>query len=211
MSFPSSSSEVPLPAALETYSRAWPYLLAAAVCLILFAFLTNPTPDPSMPGLSLPEAWRLPFEQPRVHPWPLSYTVGLWTTTITLPSLLLAGYRRFGDVPPRGPAVWLVAVPTLAMLAETSYCRFLLPQLEPVTWNSPDYTFVCWLYCSSYVDFWINAAQSVVAFGAVASIAALLETRWAGWATLLFGVLAFPIGIPPLVAGLHALRRSPPS
>jgi hypothetical protein len=206
MAFPSSADNLDLPRALDHYARAWPYLLATGASLIALAFFTNPTPDPAMPGATLPEPWRLPFEQPRVHPWPLSYTVGLWIlTATTLPSLLLAGYRRFGGSTRRGPALWLVAIPTLAMLAETSYCRFLLPQLEPVTWNSPDFTLICWMYCSSYVPFWINAAQSVVALGAVASLAALLETRWAGWVCLVFGVLAFPIGLAPALAGLHAL------
>lgn len=207
MAFPTSPDAPELPPVLEQYSRAWPYLLATGVSLVVFAFLTNPSPDPAMPAATLPETWRLPFRQSRIHPWPISYTVGLWILTATaVPSLLLAGYRRFGEASPRGPAIWLVAVPTLAMLAETSYCRFLLPQLEPVTWNSPDFTVICWMYCSSYVPFWMNAAQSVVAVGAVASIAALLETRWAGWASLVFGVLAFPIGIPPALAGVHALR-----
>ena len=179
--------------------------------LCLLALFTNPVPDPSFPWATLPVSLRLPISQPRVEHWPVSYTVGIWLWIAGFPALFLAGYRRYGTT--RRDAVrWLVASPTLAMLGWTTYCRFFWPKLSPPTWNAPSYTLVCWLYCSSYVTFWSDAAYAVAALGVVATLLALWRTGRAWAALVTVGVLAFPLGLPAVFEGYRRYRldRSPP-
>jgi len=90
------------------------------------------------------------------------------------------------------------------MLGWTTYCRFLWPKPHPATWNAPSYTFVCWLYCSSYEPVWSNAAYAVAGVGVVATAVAARRWRADTFALAAFGVLAFPLGLPSLFA---AYRR----
>jgi len=196
-----------LPAWLDRYTTWGLYGLLAGTVLCLVAFLTNPVPDPSFPRATLPASLRLPVEQPRVEHWPLTYTVGIWLWVAGFPALFLAGYRRFGARTPFAPTTWLAALPTLAMLAWTTYCRFFWPKLHPPTWNAPSYTFVCWLYCSSYDVVWSNAAYAVALFGLTATLLALRRQGGSGYALLGFGLLALPLGAPVAYEGYRRTTR----
>ncbi|ESP88048.1 hypothetical protein K933_10869 [Candidatus Halobonum tyrrellensis G22] len=165
-------------------------------------------PDPSFPWATLPESVRLPFEQPRIEHWPVSYTIGIWLWIIGFPSLFLAGYRRYGTRTPFGSTLWLAGLPTLAMGGWTTYCRFLWPKLRPPTWNAPSYTFVCWLYCSSYDVTWSNTAYVVALFGIVGTILAVRRRKGAGYVLLGFGLLALPLGLPAVYEGYRRTTQT---
>ena len=200
------STRPQLPAWLDRYTTLGLYGLLVGTVLCLVAFLTNPVPDPSFPWATLPESLRLPIAQPRIEHWPVTYTIGIWLWVFCFPALFLAGYRRYGDRS-RGAAVWLVGLPTLAMLGWTTYCRFFWPKLHPPTWNAPAYTFVCWLYCSTYDAIWSNAAFLIALLGAVATILILQRTRGAKYALIGFGILALPLGLPALYEGVSTSKN----
>ncbi|WP_251331513.1 hypothetical protein [Haloplanus pelagicus] len=189
-----------LPVRIGQYTTAGLYGLVLGTVLCLVALFTNPVPDPSFPWATLPPSLRLPLQQPRIEHWPVTYTIGIWLWVFCFPALFLAGYRRYGDGS-RGAAVWLVGLPTLAMLGLTTYCRFFWPKLHPPTWNAPAYTFVCWLYCSTYDAIWSNAAFLIALLGAVATILILQRTRGTKYALIGFGILALPLGLPALYEG----------
>jgi len=189
-----------LPAWLDRYTTLGPYGLLVGTGLCLVAFFTNPVPDPSFPWATLPESLRLPVEQPRIEHWPVTYTIGIWLWVFCFPALFLAGYRRYGDVD-RGATVWLVGLPTVAMLGWTTYCRFFWSKLHPPTWNAPAYTFVCWLYCSSYDALWSDLAYLIAFLGLVATVLAVRRWNGTGYALLGFGLLALPLGLPAVYAG----------
>ncbi|WP_226483230.1 hypothetical protein [Natrinema amylolyticum] len=172
------------------------------------AFVTNPVPDPSFPWATLPESLRLPFEQPRIEHWPVTYTLGIWLWILGFPTLFLAGYRRFGARTPLDSTLWLAGFPTLAMLGWTTYCRFFWPKLNPPTWNAPSYTFVCWLYCSSYDVIWSNTAYVIALFGIVAMILAVRRQNGAKYALLGFGLLALPLGMPAVYEGYRRMTQT---
>jgi|GEM_PF-647086 len=193
-----------LPTWLDRYATWGLAGLVAGTALCLLALVTNPVPDPSFPWFSLPASLRLPVEQPRIEHWPVTYTVGIWLWVFCLPAVFLAGYRW--DVGRRlSETVWLAGLPTAAMLALTTYCRFFWPKLFPASWNAPSYTLVCWLYCSSYVPLWSNLAYAVAGFGVVATALALWRSERAPYALVAFGILAFPLGIPAIYAGYRRL------
>jgi hypothetical protein len=169
------------------------------------AFFTNPVPDPSFPWATLPESLRVPVEQPRIEHWPVTYTIGIWLWVFCFPAFFLAGYRRYGDLH-RGEAVWLVGLPTVAMLGWTTYCRFFWPKLYPPTWNAPAYTFVCWLYCSTYEVLWSNTAYLIALLGAVATLLILQRSRGTKYALIGFGILALPLSLPALYEGSRRAR-----
>ncbi len=129
------STRPQLPAWLDRYTTLGVYGLLVGTGLCLVAYLTNPVPDPSFPWATMPESLRLPIVQPRIEHWPVTYTIGIWLWVFCFPALFLAGYRRYGDGN-RGAAVWLIGLPTVAMLGWTSYCRFFWPKLHPPTWNA---------------------------------------------------------------------------
>jgi hypothetical protein len=106
------------------------------------------------------------------------------------------------DRTPRAATVWLVALPTAGMLVATTYCRFFWPK-PGTTWNAPSYTLLCWGYCSSCLPAWSNAAFAVASLGALATGLALARSERASHALTAFGVLAFPLGIPAIYAGLR--------
>ncbi|WP_430639607.1 hypothetical protein [Haloferax volcanii] len=189
-----------LPVRIGQYTTAGLYGLVLGTVLCLVALFTNPVPDPSFPWATLPPSLRLPLQQPRIEHWPVTYTIGIWLWVFCFPALFLAGYRRYGDRN-RGAAVWLVGLPTVAMLGWTTYCRFFWPKLHPPTWNAPAYTFVCWLYCSTYDVIWSNAAFLIALLGAVATVLILQRTRGTKYALIGFGVLALPLGLPALYEG----------
>ncbi|MFB6121708.1 MAG: hypothetical protein ABEJ68_11410 [Halobacteriaceae archaeon] len=189
--------------AAHRLARAGPRLFALASVLTAVAFVTNPVPDPSFPWATLPAPLRVGYTQPRVEHWPVTYTLGIWLYVASAPALVVTGPRRFGDAV-GGRTGWLLAVPTGAMLAFTTYCRFVWPKLHPPTWNAPSYTFVCWGYCSTYAPAWSNAASLVATLGVAATALAVAESRWARPAAAGFGVLALPPGLPALYA---AVRR----
>lgn len=190
-----------LPQWLDQYTTVALYGLVAGTLLSLAALFTNPVPDPSFPWATLPASLRLPITQPRIEHWPVTYTVGIWLWILGFPALFLAGYRRFGERLPGGATTWLAGLPTLAMVAWTTYCRFFWPKLQPPTWNAPSYTVVCWLYCSSYDPLWSNAAYLVATLGIGATLLAASRTRLSPYALGLFGVLSLPLGLPALYEG----------
>jgi len=194
-----------LPVRIGQYTTAGLYGLVLGTVLCLVALFTNPIPDPSFPWATLPPSLRLPFQQPRIEHWPVTYTIGIWLWVFCFPALFLAGYRRYGDRN-RGAAVWLVGLPTVAMLGWTTYCRFFWPKLHPPTWNAPAYTFVCWLYCSTYDVIWSNAAFLIALLGAVATVLILQRTRGTKYALIGFGILALPLGLPALYEGSRRAR-----
>jgi hypothetical protein len=194
----------PLPDWLAIYTTYALYGLGLGTVLCFFALFTNPTPDPSFPWFSLPAGYRLPFTQPLIEHWPVSYTVGIWLWIAGFPALFLRGYQRFAPRMVR-PSIPLLAAPVLAMLAWTTYCRFFWPKLEPATWNAPAYTFVCWAYCSSYIPLWSNLAYAIVSLGAIALVLTLRRSRFVTVVEAAFGVLALPLGLPVL---FDAYRRT---
>lgn len=203
---PSNRADRRLPVWLERYTTIGLYGLAVGTVSTLFALFTNRVPDPSFPWATLPETWRLPFRQPRLEHWPVSYTVGIWLWAFGFPALFLKGHQLWGGEHRRGMGLWLVWLPVLAMYGWTAYCRFGWPKLEPATWNAPSYTFICWLYCSTYNPIWSNLAFGVATLGLLA--AAMIKRKTPGVQIILvaFGVFALPLGLP----ALEAARRLPP-
>ncbi|WP_121820700.1 hypothetical protein [Halostella salina] len=189
-----------LPTWLDRYTTLGLYGLLIGTVLCLVSLFTNPVPDPSFSWATLPQSLRLPLQQPRIEHWPVTYTVGIWLWVLCFPALFLAGYRRYGDSE-RGKAVWFVALPTVAMLGWTTYCRFFWPKLQPPTWNAPAYTFVCWLYCSTYDAIWSNAAFVIALLGGVATVLMFQQTRRNEYVLIGFGILALPLGLPALYEG----------
>jgi hypothetical protein len=199
------STRLQLPAWLDRYTTLGLYGLLVGTGLCLVAFLTNPVPDPSFSWATLPESLRFPIEQPRIEHWPVTYTIGIWLWVFCFPALFLAGYRRYGDWN-RGAAVWLIGLPTVAMLGWTTYCRFFWPKLHPPTWNAPAYTFVCWLYCSTYDVIWSNVAFLIALLGAVVTVLILQRTWGTKYALIGFGMLALPLSLPALYEGIRRAR-----
>mgnify|MGYP000061890899 FL=1 len=193
-----------LPAPLARYADAALYGLVAGTVLCLFALFTNPIPDPSFSWATLPAPLRLPFRQPRIEHWPVTYTVGIWLWVLGFPALFLKGYERYGRTRRVSPVTWLVGLPAGAMFALTTYCRVFWPKLHPPTWNAPSYTFVCWLYCSSYDPLWSNLAYAVAALGALSFVLDTRNSRLAEYGIAAFGVLSLPLGVPALY---EAYRR----
>lgn len=202
------TSKPALPGILDQYTTFGLYGLLIGTGLCLVAFVTNPVPDPSFPWATLPESLRTPFEQPRIEHWPVTYTIGIWLWIVSFPVLFLAGYRRFGARTPFGSTTWLAGLPTLAMLGWTTYCRFFWPKLDPPTWNAPSYTFVCWLYCSSYDALWSDTAYVIAFLGIAATLLAVRRPNGDGYALLGFGILALPLGLPAVYEGYRRTTRS---
>ncbi|MFC7139928.1 hypothetical protein ACFQMA_08785 [Halosimplex aquaticum] len=200
-----SRSEQQLPDWLAAYTTYGLWGLVVGTVLCLLALFTNPIPDPSFPWFSLPEAYRVPVTQPRIEHWPVSYTVGIWLWIACASALFLRGYERFAGRWQYGPATWLVGLPTVAMIALTTYCRFFWPKPDPATWNAPAYTFVCWAYCSTYDPLWSNLAYLVAGIGVVAFGLVVRRSSLAVATEATFGVLALPLGLPAL---FDAYRRS---
>ncbi len=187
-----------LPRWLEIYTKYGLYGLVLGIILGLFALFTNPVPDPSFPWFSLPARFRLPFTQPRIEHWPVSYTVAIWLWIFAAPALFLRGYTKFGNRWGLRPSAWLVGLPTLAMVGLTTYCRFFWPKPSPATWNAPAYTFVCWAYCSTYEPLWSNLAYGVAAIGVIAFGLLVRRSSLAVATEAVFGVLALPLGLPAI-------------
>jgi len=194
-----------LPDWLETYVTVGLYGLVVGTLLCLFALVTNPIPDPSFPWYTLPDAYRLPVTQPRIEHWPVSYTVGIWLWIAFVPGVFIRGYQRWGTGRV-GATGWLVAAPTAAMLALTTYCRLFWPKPDPATWNAPAYTFVCWAYCATYDPLWSNLAYAVALVGVVATVLATCRAPGATVVVGSFGVLALPLGLPALWAAIQRSR-----
>jgi cytochrome bd-type quinol oxidase subunit 2 len=194
----------PLPDRLDRAADAGVYALVAGIVLGLFAFLTNPVPDPSFPWATLPASLRLPVTQPRIEHWPVTYTLAVWTWVFALPFALLAAYRRYAPRTRLGPSAWLVGLPAALMVALTTYCRFFWPKLYPPSWNAPSYTLVCWGYCSSYVPAWSDLAYAVAAGGVAAFLLARSSADRGRLAAAAFGALALPLGLPALVYARRA-------
>jgi hypothetical protein len=189
---------------MNTYATYGLYGLALGTVLCLVAFVTNPVPDPSFPWASLPSSLRLSIRQPRIEHWPVTYTLGIWLWIVFFPALFFSGYRRYGSKQGTTSTLWLVGLPTLAMVGWTTYCRFFWPKLYPPTWNAPSYTFVCWLYCSSYEVVWSNTAYTIATFGIVITLIAVWRRRNSTYGLVAFGLLSLPLGLPVLY---EAYRR----
>lgn len=194
-----------LPYILEKYTRFSLFGLALGTLLCLFSLFTNSVPDPSFSWFSLPESYHLPFSQPRIEHWPVSYTIGIWLWILGFPALFLKGYQRFVVQKNKStPLRWLLIYPILAMFGWTTYCRFFWPKPDPATWNAPAYTFTCWLYCATYEPFWSNITFGIVGIGFFGILAAYFYASKAKYPIAVFGVLALPLGIPAL---FEAYRR----
>jgi hypothetical protein len=94
------------------------------------------------------------------------------------------------------------------MLGWTTYCRFFWPKLHPPTWNAPAYTFVCWLYCSTYDVLWSNTAYTIALFGIVTTLLVVRHQDRDRYALLGFGFLALPLGLPALYEGYRRVTRT---
>lgn len=198
-------SERQLPDWLAAYTKYGLWGLVVGTVLCLLALFTNAVPDPSFPWFSLPDAYRIPITQPRIEHWPVSYTLGIWLWIACAPALFLRGYERMAERWRFGPAAWLIGLPTVAMIALTTYCRFFWPKPDPATWNAPAYTFVCWAYCSTYDSLWSNLAYLVASIGVVAFALVVRRSSLAVATEATFGVLALPLGLPAL---FDAYRRA---
>lgn len=196
----------PLPPWIGRYTDYALYGLLVGTALCILALFTNPVPDPSFPGATLPESLRLPITQPRIEHWPISYTVGIWLWIVGFPGLFLEGYRRFVDT---SQTLWLAGLPVISMFAWTTYCRFFWPKLYPPSWNAPSYTLVCWAYCSSYDPVWSNLAYAVALFGAITALLAYRSDQLGTYGLATFGILALPLGLPALFEAYrrHETRR----
>lgn len=192
------SSSGPLPQPIARVSEYGLYALLTGCVLMGIAFLTNPVPDPSFPWATLPESLRVSYTQPRIEHWPVTYTAGLWLIVFTLPLVLLHAYHRYEPVTRFSASSWLTGIPVATMVMFTTYCRLFWPQLHPTTWNAPSYTLVCWAYCSSYILFWNNLAYAVALVGIGATALAYRDSPWATYGLAVWGILAFPLGIPAL-------------
>jgi hypothetical protein len=197
----------PLPGWLAAYTTYALYGLGLGTLLCIFALFTNPTPDPSFPWFSLPVGYRLPLTQPLIEHWPVSYTIGIWLWITGFPALFIRGYQRFAPRNVR-PTTILLAGPTVAMIAWTTYCRFFWPKLDPATWNAPAYTFVCWAYCSSYVPLWSTTAYVIAGIGLLAFVFAILHSRFVTVLEVAFGILALPLGLPALFDAYRRYHKS---
>lgn len=196
---------------VERYTTVALYGLAVGTVLALFALVTNPVPDPSFPWATLPAGWRLPVIQPRIEHWPVTYTLGIWLWVFGFPALFFKGYQLWGRGHRRGETLWRAWLPALAMFGWTAYCRFGWPKLEPASWNAPSYTFVCWLYCSTYEPIWSNLAFGVATLGLVAAFLSQRRVSHARFWLAAFGLLSMPLGLPALFAAYRheaAERRS---
>jgi hypothetical protein len=207
----STTGDLPsLPGPLKTYTRYALVGLLFGTLLCLLALFTNPVPDPSFPWFSLPEAYRLPVTQPRIEHWPVSYTLGIWLWIAGFPALFLRGFQRFS--PGRfGPTMWLVAAPTVAIVAWTTYCRVFWPKPDPATWNAPAYTVVCWVYCSTYEPLWNDLAYLVAGLGLVTAVLAHRRSRLTVVSEAAFGLLALPLGLPALYDAFRRRSDDSPS
>lgn len=194
----SDSDSGPLPQSLARLSEYGLYTLLTGCVLMGIAFLTNPIPDPSFPWATLPPSLRVPYTQPRIEHWPVTYTAGLWLIVFTFPLVLLDAYQRYGPTARLSASSWLAGVPVATMVVLTTYCRLFWPKLYPVTWNAPSYTLVCWAYCSSYIPFWSNLAYAIAVLGIGAVALAWRDSPWATYGLAIWGILAFPLGIPAL-------------
>lgn len=192
------SSSGPLPQPIARVSEYGLYALLTGCVLMGIAFLTNPVPDPSFPWATLPESLRLSYTQPRIEHWPVTYTAGLWLIVSFLPLVLLHAYQRYGPDSRFSASSWLTGIPVAIMVVFTTYCRLFWPKLHPATWNAPSYTLVCWVYCSSYTPFWNDLAYAVALVGSGAAALAYRDSPWAMYGLGVWGILAFPLGIPAL-------------
>ena len=195
------SQQRPVPESLARITNWSVYALISGLVLMGLSFLTNPIPDPSFPWATLPESLRLASTQPRIEHWPVTYTIGLWLIVFTLPLVLLNAYHGYGQRSSVHPSTWLAALPVTVMFGLTNYCRFFWPKLHPPTWNAPSYTLVCWGYCSTYEPIWSNLAYVVAFFGVGATYLAYRNSSYARPALAIFGIFAFPLGIPALFDG----------
>nr|WP_323192518.1 hypothetical protein [Halostella sp. PRR32] len=73
--------------------------------------------------------------------------------------------------------------------------------------NAPAYTFVCWLYCSTYDVLWSNTAYVIALFGIVTTILVVRHQDKDRYAFLGFGFLALPLGLPALYEGYRRMTR----
>ena len=105
-----------LPDWLGRYADAALPGLALGTALCLFALFTNPVPDPSFPWATLPASWRLPFTQPRIEHWPVTYAVDIWLWIALFPAVFLRGYRRYRGDSSRSATAGLTWLPAAAML-----------------------------------------------------------------------------------------------
>lgn len=197
----SSAGSGPLSQRMARVSQFGVSVFCIGAVLMVISFLTNAVPDPSFPWATLPESFRLPYTQPRIEHWPVTYTVGLWLIVFSLPLVLLYGYQRYGSRTQISTSKWLVGLPVVIMLGLTTYCRFFWPKLHPPSWNAPSYTLVCWGYCSSYVPIWSDLAYLVGLLGVGGAYLAYRDSPWAASGLTAWGILAFPLGIPALFAG----------
>lgn len=183
-----------LPTWLRRVARTGTAGFVLANLLVGLASLTDPVPVPYYPWLSLPVA-PLP-DQPTLGHYPASYTLGLWLWEFTFPLSILWGVDGVGLAGDRGRRTAFVGVPALVALGFHAYCALVFPQPTPTPWE-PAVTAVCYVYCQTYAPLWSAITVGTVLLG-VGGWLAPRDSSLGRASTAVFGLLAFPLGIPAL-------------
>lgn len=192
----------PLPPRLREAARWGTRALALATGLIVLAFLTNPSPTADLLGVGLPVT--LPVIQPDLGHSALSYLVGMWLFEFAAPLAILAAYVRWGT-DRRRERLLLLGLPAAYMTALTAYCATVyVPNVTP-TPLGPAATAVCWAFCATGGAVWGALALGIAGLGLFAWLTTAREWRASGWATITFGVLSLPLGLPALYLGYRRL------
>lgn len=194
-----------LPEPLRQASRWGTRVFVVAMALVALAFLTNPEPTADLLGVGLPVT--LPVTQPKTGHSALSYQVGMWLWEFSFPFAILAAYRRWGHSP-RRERFLLLGLPAVYMSTLTLYCGLVyVPNVTP-TPLGPAATAVCWAFCATGVAIWGLLAALVAGLGLLAWFATSADWRGADQATLAFGVLSLPLGVPAVYLGYRRLQAS---
>ncbi len=117
---------------------------------------------------------------------------------------------RWRPLPERLVLVSLPAAAGLFIAACALYCLVWWPKPPAPRILEPDGSILCWLYCGVFLTWpWAVAAMANgLALVAAGALLGRPETRRSGaWLALVAGVVAFPVGMLGVYAGLQGLRR----
>lgn len=198
-------TERKLPNRLSGIADVGAKISLVAVGLILFAFLTDPTPTKDLPGIGLPVT--LPVSQPDVGHSVASYFVGMWVWEFTFPLLILAVYDRWTDARQVDTHL-LIGLPAVYMTGLLLYCGSVYVPLVSPEPLGPAATAVCWAFCATGASLWGVITAVVAALGLVSWIGATRGWASRGWLAVGFGLLSLPLGIPTIYWGYTMLRNT---